>query len=116
MTLQINKKGCKNMLALGNIMKMENEKKFDMLGFVQKKIDMVFAVKIREVGFRRFVTDGVAKEIGRNEEWIFVHVTNGSFVRILERGNGGKKRLSIIVTPKVNPSKYMLYVRTLAEV
>lgn len=105
------------MLALGNIMKMENEKKFDVLGFVQKKIDMVFAVKIREVGYRKFVTDGVAKEIGRNEEWIFVHVTNGSFVRIVERGKvGEKKKISIIVTPKVNPSKYMLWVRTLGEI
>lgn len=105
------------MLALGNIMKMENEKKFDILGFVQKKIDMVFAVKIREVGYRKFVTDGVTKEIGRNEEWIFVHVTNGTFVRIIERGKvGEKKKLSIIVTPKVNPSKYMLWVRTLGEI
>ena len=90
------------MLVLNNIMSMENKRKFDVLGFVQKKINMVFAVKIREVGFRKFVTDGEAKEIGRNEEWIFVHVKKGTFVRILEKGKEGeKKKITYIVTPKV---------------
>lgn len=104
------------MLVLNNIMAMENKRKFDVLGFVQKKIDMVFAVKIREVGFRKFVTDGETKEIGRNEEWIFVRVKNGTFVRIIERGKvGEKKKITYVVTPKVNPSTVKLYVQTLAE-
>lgn len=104
------------MLVLNNIMSMENKRKFDVIGFVQKKIDMVFAVKIREVGFRKFVTDGEAKEIGRNEEWVFVHVKKGTFVRILEKGKEGeKKKITYIVAPKVNPSKVKMYVQTLAE-
>lgn len=84
------------MLVLNNIMSMENKRKFDVLGFVQKNINMVFAVKIREVGFRKFITDGEAKEIGRNKEWIFVHVKKGTFVRILERARKEKRKKSLI--------------------
>lgn len=107
------------MLVLNNIMAMENKRKFDVLGFVQKELNCVFAVKIREVGFRKFVTDGEAKEIGRNNEWIFVHVKKGTFIRIIEKGNknsaNGKKKITYIVTPKVNPSTVKMYVQTLAE-
>ena len=104
------------MLVLNNIMSMENERKFDVLGFVQKRINIVFAVKIREVGFRKFVTDGEAKEIGRNKDWIFVQVKKGTFVKIVEKGKERKKKkITYIVTPKVNPSKVKMYIQALAE-
>ena len=102
-----------------NILSMENHIKFDVLGFEQKELDTVLALKIRDVRYRKFITDGEATEIkySRTKDWMFVHITKGTFIRIIERGEGenAKKRISVILTPKADASKYKIHVQFRAD-